>query len=105
MLKNNERISHAKSTPDTDPPSDVQDQGFTRPSVLILAPFRSHALDWAASLLAQLPALAPLCGALTRRRRDDFPMLTLHYGAMSERMNFTRVATHELERLGVSPPL
>ena len=43
MLKNNERI--AKADPDT-PPEDVQDQGFTRPTVLILLPFRNSAMDW-----------------------------------------------------------
>ncbi|EEB89767.1 hypothetical protein MPER_12104 [Moniliophthora perniciosa FA553] len=37
VLKNNERLSHAAKA-STDPPEDVQDQGFTRPSVLVLLP-------------------------------------------------------------------
>ncbi|KAF9227228.1 digestive organ expansion factor [Gyrodon lividus] len=45
VLKNNERIAHAKSA-SSETPEDVQDQGFTRPSALILLPFRSSALAW-----------------------------------------------------------
>ncbi|KAF8843022.1 digestive organ expansion factor [Paxillus ammoniavirescens] len=52
ILKNNERISHASS----DPPEDVQDQGFTRPSVLILLPFRSSALAWINALTSHTPS-------------------------------------------------
>lgn len=45
MLKNNDRIASAASkSPAQDPPEDVQDQGFTRPSTLILVPFRNTAL-------------------------------------------------------------
>ncbi|KIY53624.1 DUF1253-domain-containing protein [Fistulina hepatica ATCC 64428] len=44
VLKNNERlVNAAKSDVRTEP---MEDQGFTRPSVLILLPFRSFALDW-----------------------------------------------------------
>ena len=32
-----------------------QDQGFTRPTVLVLLPFRSHALAFIQALLALLP--------------------------------------------------
>jgi U3 small nucleolar RNA-associated protein 25 len=46
VLKNNERLAKAGSNP----PEDVQDQGFTRPSILILVPFRSFALRWVAAL-------------------------------------------------------
>ena len=46
VLKNNERLAKAGSNP----PGDAQDQGFTRPSVLILLPFRSFALRWVAAL-------------------------------------------------------
>jgi hypothetical protein len=52
VLKNNERISHASSNP----PEDVQDQGFTRPSVLILLPFRSSALAWINALTTHTPS-------------------------------------------------
>ncbi|KAF8512390.1 digestive organ expansion factor [Gautieria morchelliformis] len=55
ILKNNDRLSQASKGSSTTP-SDVQDQGFTRPSVLILLPFRSSALYWAEALLAQLPS-------------------------------------------------
>ena len=55
MLKNNERISHATKAGNP-PPEDVQDQGFTRPSVLILLPFRSFALRWISALTAHTPS-------------------------------------------------
>ncbi|KAK0225581.1 digestive organ expansion factor [Armillaria fumosa] len=56
VLKNNERLSHAaKISPDAPPPEDVQDQGFTRPSVLVLLPFRSYALDWFNALKSHTP--------------------------------------------------
>jgi U3 small nucleolar RNA-associated protein 25 len=55
VLKNNERLTHAsKSNPDQ-PPEDVQDQGFTRPSVLILLPFRSSAINWFNALTSYTP--------------------------------------------------
>ena len=46
VLKNNERLSRATKINPNALPEDVQDQGFTRPSILILLPFRSFALDW-----------------------------------------------------------
>lgn len=56
VLKNNERLAHAtKANPDSPPPEDVQDQGFTRPSVLILLPFRSSALNWVDALTSHTP--------------------------------------------------
>lgn len=55
VLKNNDRISHAKST-SCDPPEDVHDQGFTRPSVLFLLPFRSFALAWLNALIVHTPS-------------------------------------------------
>ncbi|KAJ7045868.1 digestive organ expansion factor [Mycena alexandri] len=59
VLKNNERLAHAtKADPSASPPEDVQDQGFTRPSVLILLPFRSSALDWFTALTSHTPAPA-----------------------------------------------
>ncbi|KAJ7899088.1 digestive organ expansion factor [Mycena leptocephala] len=59
VLKNNERLAHAtKADPNGSPPEDVQDQGFTRPSVLILLPFRSSALDWFTALTSHTPARA-----------------------------------------------
>ncbi|KAI0645784.1 digestive organ expansion factor [Trametes meyenii] len=54
VLKNNERISHAVKAGNP-PPEDVQDQGFTRPSVLILLPFRSFALRWISALTVHTP--------------------------------------------------
>lgn len=51
VLKNNERLAKAGSNP----PEDIQDQGFTRPSVLILLPFRSFALRWVAALTSHTP--------------------------------------------------
>lgn len=55
ILKNNERIAHA-SKAHNPPPEDVQDQGFTRPSVLILVPFRSFAQRWVSALTAHTPS-------------------------------------------------
>ena len=55
VLKNNERISHASKS-GASVPEDVQDQGFTRPSILILLPFRSSALRWVSSLTSHTPA-------------------------------------------------
>ncbi|KAH9942377.1 digestive organ expansion factor [Epithele typhae] len=54
IMKNNERISHATKA-GNEPPEDVQDQGFTRPSVLILLPFRSFALRWISALTSHTP--------------------------------------------------
>ncbi|TFK18290.1 digestive organ expansion factor [Coprinopsis marcescibilis] len=57
VLKNNERIAHStKSKPDAPPPEDVQDQGFTRPSILILLPFRNSALDWFHAITSHTPS-------------------------------------------------
>ncbi|KAF9010780.1 digestive organ expansion factor [Cyathus striatus] len=57
VLKNNERLSHhTKTNPNDLPPEDVQDQGFTRPSVLILLPFRSAALDWFHAITSHTPS-------------------------------------------------
>ncbi|PPR05899.1 hypothetical protein CVT24_006640 [Panaeolus cyanescens] len=59
VLKNNERLTKAsKTNPDAPPPEDVQDQGFTRPSVLVLLPFRSSALDWFRAITSHTPAPA-----------------------------------------------
>ncbi|KZP19811.1 digestive organ expansion factor [Athelia psychrophila] len=56
VVKNNERLTAAsKATPALPPPEDVQDQGFTRPSVLLLLPFRSSALAWVAALTSHTP--------------------------------------------------
>ncbi|KAJ6498953.1 digestive organ expansion factor [Mycena sanguinolenta] len=56
VLKNNERLT--KADDNDSPPEDTQDQGFTRPSVLILLPFRSSALDWFTALTSHTPAPA-----------------------------------------------
>ena len=55
ILKNNERLAHASKS-GVDPPEDVLDQGFTRPSVLILLPFRSFALRWLSALTSHTPS-------------------------------------------------
>ncbi|KAH7917869.1 digestive organ expansion factor [Leucogyrophana mollusca] len=53
ILKNNDRRSHA-TAPDDDTTA-TTDQGFTRPSVLLLLPFRSSALAWLAALTTHTP--------------------------------------------------
>ncbi|KAF8647131.1 hypothetical protein AX16_006962 [Volvariella volvacea WC 439] len=56
VLKNNERLAaSAKANPGAPPPEDVQDQGFTRPSVLVLLPFRNFALEWFRALASHTP--------------------------------------------------
>lgn len=54
ILKNNERIAAATKA-SIDPPEDVVDQGFTRPSILLLLPFRSSALAHVNALLTHTP--------------------------------------------------
>jgi U3 small nucleolar RNA-associated protein 25 len=44
VLKNNEALAHATEKPTDD--LETRDQGFTRPKVLILVPFRNSALTW-----------------------------------------------------------
>ncbi|KAF5346683.1 hypothetical protein D9756_010395 [Leucocoprinus leucothites] len=56
VLKNNDRLSHAQKSNPNDLPEDVQDQGFTRPSVLILLPFRSSAINWFHALSSHTPS-------------------------------------------------
>ncbi|KAK1222041.1 rRNA-binding ribosome biosynthesis protein utp25 [Marasmius sp. AFHP31] len=55
VLKNNERLSTASKTK-SESPEDVQDQGFTRPSVLILLPTRNSALAWFNALISHTPS-------------------------------------------------
>lgn len=53
------------------PPEDVQDQGFTRASVLILLPFRSSAMNWFEALSAHTPS--PVYQTENRSRfRNEF---------------------------------
>ncbi|KAI9507465.1 digestive organ expansion factor [Russula earlei] len=54
VLKNNERLSHAVKA-GVPAPEDVQDQGFTRPSILVLLPFRSSAFRWLESIINHTP--------------------------------------------------
>ena len=51
ITKNNEKLS-AK---DAEPAEEHRDQGFTRPSVLILLPFRSWALRWVSTFITHTP--------------------------------------------------
>lgn len=50
MLKNNEHLAHAAAAEKakTEVPTlpDTRDQGFTRPKILILLPFRNSAVTW-----------------------------------------------------------
>jgi U3 small nucleolar RNA-associated protein 25 len=57
VLKNNEKIAHQKKQSPDDPLVEgVQDQGFTRPSVLILLPFRSSAMNWFNAITSHTPS-------------------------------------------------
>ncbi|KAF9523468.1 digestive organ expansion factor [Crepidotus variabilis] len=56
ILKNNERLAKVlKNNPDAPPPEDVQDQGFTRPAILVLLPFRSSAHNWFQAFTSHTP--------------------------------------------------
>lgn len=54
ILKTNERIAHAAKG-SSEPPAEMRDQGYTRPSVLVILPFRSWALRWVDSLTSHTP--------------------------------------------------
>ncbi|TFL04542.1 digestive organ expansion factor [Pterulicium gracile] len=59
VLKNNEKIAHQKKQDPNDPLVEgVQDQGFTRPSVLVLLPFRSSAMNWFNAITSHTPSPA-----------------------------------------------
>ena len=69
VLKNNERLAHAAKA-GMSAPEDVQDQGFTRPSVLILLPFRSSAVRWLESIISHLPLPSFQVENMTRFRKE-----------------------------------
>lgn len=69
ILKNNERLAHAVKA-GTPAPEDVQDQGFTRPSTLILLPFRSSATRWLESLIAHTPPPSFQIENMSRFRKE-----------------------------------
>jgi U3 small nucleolar RNA-associated protein 25 len=51
-------------------PEDVQDQGFTRPTILILLPFRSSAMRWLESITAHTPPPSFQIENMTRFRKE-----------------------------------
>ena len=55
ILRNNERIAHSSTNSSSDTLPEIRDQGFTRPSVLVLLPFRSWALRWIESFTTHTP--------------------------------------------------
>src|ERR1700735_1065486 len=69
VLKNNERLAHAVKA-GTPAPEDVQPQGFSRPSVLILLPFRSSGLRWLESLITHTPPPAFQIENIARFRKE-----------------------------------
>lgn len=69
VLKNNERLAHAAKAGNP-APEDVQDQGFTRPSTLILLPFRSSAMRWFESMTAHTPPPSFQIENMTRFRKE-----------------------------------
>ena len=69
VLKNNERLAHAAKVGNP-APEDVQDQGFTRPSILILLPFRSSAMRWFESLAAHTPPSSFQIENMARFRKE-----------------------------------
>lgn len=69
ILKNNERLAHAAKAGNP-APEDVQDQGFTRPSILILLPFRSSAMRWFESMTAHTSPPSFQIENMTRFRKE-----------------------------------
>lgn len=69
ILKNNERLAHATKAGNP-APEDVQDQGFTRPSILILLPFRSSAMRWLESMISHTPPPSFQIENVTRFRKE-----------------------------------
>jgi len=69
IIKNNERLAHAARAGNP-APEDVQDQGFTRPSILILLPFRSSATKWFESLTSHTPPPSFQIENMTRFRKE-----------------------------------
>ncbi|EJD03205.1 digestive organ expansion factor [Fomitiporia mediterranea MF3/22] len=55
ILKNNERLARAAKESSEPEVLEIRDQGFTRPSVLIIVPFRSWALSWIESFTSHAP--------------------------------------------------
>ncbi|KAG6543850.1 hypothetical protein Mapa_014690 [Marchantia paleacea] len=77
IQKNNEKLHHASSggfslQSVVDPP---RDQGFTRPKVLVLLPFRSSALKFVDRLLNMVPAIQKANVEHKDRFFDDFGAL------------------------------
>ncbi|KAA1471791.1 digestive organ expansion factor [Dentipellis sp. KUC8613] len=69
VLKNNERIVHATKAGNPTP-ENIQDQGFTRPSVLIVLSFRSSALNWFDALTEHTPSPSYQIENRARFRRE-----------------------------------
>lgn len=69
VLKNNERLAYAVKA-GVPTPEDVQDQGFTRPSILILLPFRSSAIRWLESMISHTPPPSFQIENMTRFRKE-----------------------------------
>ncbi|KAN0060322.1 rRNA-binding ribosome biosynthesis protein utp25 [Thecaphora frezii] len=67
ILKNNEKLAKlASADAGAELTSDVRDQGFTRPRVLVLLPFRNSAKEWV-NLLAKFS----LCDQIDNKARFD----------------------------------
>ncbi|KAG8743792.1 rRNA-binding ribosome biosynthesis protein utp25 [Ceratobasidium sp. 414] len=76
----------AKSNPSapkpiiSDPPTDVRDQGFTRPTVLILLPFRNSALALVDTLITALHESRPESGSKEPAKTENYSRLQNEYG-------------------------
>lgn len=55
VLKNNEKLSNAPKDAEPSDSNAYLDQGFVRPSVLVLLPFRSSAFHWVTAFLQHTP--------------------------------------------------
>ncbi|KXS11396.1 DUF1253-domain-containing protein [Gonapodya prolifera JEL478] len=72
VLKNNQKLKAAKGTEDETP--ELRDQGFTRPVVLLLVPFRSTAL----AIVKQLAALSGT------KQQENWQRFLKEYSSSSE---------------------
>ncbi|KAG8898604.1 rRNA-binding ribosome biosynthesis protein utp25 [Tulasnella sp. 403] len=69
ISRNNRLVSQTQASDKAPIPEAIQDQGFTRPTTLILVPFKNSALRWITSYLAHFPLSGNREEAISERKR------------------------------------
>jgi len=72
VLKNTAKINQQEKSSAGDTVLDVRDQGFTRPKVLIVLPFRHQALQVMNSIMALAPVADTNASSFTIENRKRF---------------------------------